>query len=129
MPSNSRDWPDGFIPIPSSWQAWGATFSALYILPVNPGACVHQAPVTRRDSGTTQTVELGIGSNPRWHPRYRSGFMADRLIAVLQAFRGNAPRHDDQSFFILRQMVGWLGRNRILCVDGGVMAKGKQYTA
>jgi phosphoserine phosphatase RsbU/P len=28
--------------------------------------------------------------------------MADRLLAAMQNFRGNAPRDDDQSFFILR---------------------------
>jgi sigma-B regulation protein RsbU (phosphoserine phosphatase) len=32
--------------------------------------------------------------------------MADRLLAAMQAFRGNTPREDDQSFFILRQLEG-----------------------
>jgi serine phosphatase RsbU (regulator of sigma subunit) len=32
--------------------------------------------------------------------------MADRLLAAMQDFRGNAPRDDDQSFFILRQLEG-----------------------
>jgi phosphoserine phosphatase RsbU/P len=32
--------------------------------------------------------------------------MADRLLAAMQNFRGNAARDDDQSFFILRQLEG-----------------------
>lgn len=32
--------------------------------------------------------------------------MADRLLAAMQIFQGNAPREDDQSFFILRQLEG-----------------------
>jgi sigma-B regulation protein RsbU (phosphoserine phosphatase) len=32
--------------------------------------------------------------------------MADRLLAAIRRFRGNAPRDDDQSFFILRQLEG-----------------------
>lgn len=34
------------------------------------------------------------------------GSLAKRLLAAVQSFRGNAPRDDDQSFLILRQLEG-----------------------
>ncbi len=59
-----------------------------------------------RDKAGNMLGGDGLMEIARNLPAASPASMADRLLAAMHNFRGNAARDDDQSFFILRQLEG-----------------------